>query len=248
MTTNTPIPPTHIAIHNPTSCLLIFLSQINHNFTWYHNQPQLLNTNLPKESTPQKFHNRTYSPTSIQVPNTIAKPNHSIKHSTKPQPLQNHKNTKITSPHTTNHTPLIILQNIYPKNSTRLTKEQAIPNLFSHTIIHLHSYTKIHLRKPTLSYYKGYFIPNSLFLLTCGDIEANPGPMPNTLHTHPTAHRRCNKTYFIPCTIKLQPKYQHLETSYTNKNFDIITNKWLHHSPKYSYKLHPLQQPTSMYI
>ena len=34
--------------------------------------------------------------------------------------------------------------------------------------------------------------------------------MPNILKTHPPTHKQRCKTYFIPCTIKLQPKYQHL--------------------------------------
>jgi hypothetical protein len=47
-------------------------------------------------------------------------------------------------------------------------------------------------------------------LLLCGDIETNPGPMPDILKTHPPSHKRRNKIYFIPFTIKLHPEYQHL--------------------------------------
>ena len=34
--------------------------------------------------------------------------------------------------------------------------------------------------------------------------------MPNILKTHQSSHRSRNKIYFIPCTIKLHPEYQHL--------------------------------------
>ena len=60
----------------------------------------------------------------------------------------------------------------------------------------------------TKTYY--YSFENSLILLRNGDIEVNPGPMPNILGIHPPPHRRRYKTYFITCTIKLQPEYQHL--------------------------------------
>src|SRR5579875_3565500 len=53
----------------------------------------------------------------------------------------------------------------------------------------------------------------------CGDIETNPGSKPNILETHPSTHKRRYKTYFIPCTIKLQPEYQHLA-----KKFSPILN------------------------
>ena len=48
-----------------------------------------------------------------------------------------------------------------------------------------------------------------------GDIETNLGPMPNILQTHPPPHRRRYKTYFITCTIKLQPEYQHLAKTFS---------------------------------
>ena len=47
-------------------------------------------------------------------------------------------------------------------------------------------------------------------LLKSGDIELNPGPMPNVLKEHPPAHRSRSKTYFIPNTIKFHPEYQHI--------------------------------------
>ena len=54
-----------------------------------------------------------------------------------------------------------------------------------------------------------------LLLLRCGDIETNPGPMPNILTKHPPSHKQRNKTYFIPFTIKLQPEYQHLAKEFS---------------------------------
>ena len=51
---------------------------------------------------------------------------------------------------------------------------------------------------------------NKQILVKRRDIETNLGPMPNILETHPPPHKRRCKTYFIPCTIKLQPKYQHI--------------------------------------
>ena len=38
--------------------------------------------------------------------------------------------------------------------------------------------------------------------------------MPNVLHRHPTTHKMIANTYFIPNTIKLHPKYQHLVNSF----------------------------------
>ena len=39
--------------------------------------------------------------------------------------------------------------------------------------------------------------------------------MPNILETHPPPHRQRYKTYFITCTIKLQPQYQHLAKTFS---------------------------------
>ena len=57
--------------------------------------------------------------------------------------------------------------------------------------------------------------PPQRLLMLCGDIEPNPGPMPNLLQNHPTTHKNRNKMYFIPCTIKLHPEYQHLATQFS---------------------------------
>ena len=54
--------------------------------------------------------------------------------------------------------------------------------------------------------YYCYSINKSLQLLKSGDIETNLGPMPNILETHPPPDRHRYKTYFIECTIKLQPE------------------------------------------
>ena len=39
--------------------------------------------------------------------------------------------------------------------------------------------------------------------------------MPDVFETHPSTHKRRYKTYFITCTIKLQPEYQHLAKSFS---------------------------------
>ena len=52
-------------------------------------------------------------------------------------------------------------------------------------------------------------------LILSRDIKTNPSHMPNLLQTHPSTHKNRCKMYFIPCTIKLQPKYQHLAKQYS---------------------------------
>ena len=52
-------------------------------------------------------------------------------------------------------------------------------------------------------------------LLKCGDIESNPGPMPNIIKEHSPAHRRRSKTYFILCTTKLHPECQHITQTFS---------------------------------
>ena len=99
------------------------------------------------------------------------------------------------------------------------------------TNFHLYSYLQMHLYfltqlfktiKIWLTYQiqnnKKYYcchIDNSLQLLKSEDIETNPGPMPNILETHPSPHRRRYKIYFVECTIKLQPEYQHLAKTFS---------------------------------
>lgn len=68
--------------------------------------------------------------------------------------------------------------------------------------------------------------PHINLLILCGDIETNPGPMPNILKNHPSTHKRKAKTYFIPNTIKLHPEYIHL----TKKFAPLLKNTHsLHH-------------------
>ena len=90
----------------------------------------------------------------------------------------------------------------------------AIPNLFTTTKYTLIIYLKTHMKKPKTILTHGHYFINKLELLKCGDIESNPGPMPNILHSHPTTHKRRANIYFIPNTIKLQPEYQHLANTF----------------------------------
>jgi hypothetical protein len=81
------------------------------------------------------------------------------------------------------------------------TYEQYIPLIPNppSTIIHLASKnTKTNIRNPLPSLIKTYIVSDLLFLLKCGDIENNHGPMRNLLQTHPTPHRRRKTTYLIP--------------------------------------------------
>ena len=69
--------------------------------------------------------------------------------------------------------------------------------------------------KSTITSPQQYYIWNNTTLITLsGDIESNPGPMPDLLNTHPTDHKRRQTTYFIPSTIKFQPEYQHLAKTF----------------------------------
>ena len=64
-----------------------------------------------------------------------------------------------------------------------------------------------------------------LLLILSGDIETNPGPMPNVLQFYPPSHKNRCKRYFIECTIKLQPEYQHLPKQF----FPIINITYPNH-------------------
>lgn len=58
--------------------------------------------------------------------------------------------------------------------------------------------------------------PHVNSLILCGDIKTcKSWPMPNVLKDHPTTHKRKAKTYFIPNTIKLHPKYKHLTKKFS---------------------------------
>ena len=90
----------------------------------------------------------------------------------------------------------------------------ALPNLCTTTKLITTKYLKINKQKQKIILLQGYYFINKLTLLVCGDIEPNPGPMPNILQTHPATHRKRAKTYFIPNTIKLQPEYQHIASTF----------------------------------
>ena len=90
----------------------------------------------------------------------------------------------------------------------------AIPNLFTTTKLKIIIYLNTNKRKPKLLHFNGYYFINILELLKCGDIEPNPGSMPNILHTHPAAHKKRANIYFIPNIIKLQPEYQHIAKTF----------------------------------
>ena len=97
--------------------------------------------------------------------------------------------------------------NIYPEQITKnIDIEYKIKiKIICLKVIYQNQYTKIHY----------YSFNKSLIMLRSGDIEVNPGPMPNILETHPPPHRQRYKTYFITCTIKLQPEYQHLAKTFS---------------------------------
>ena len=120
-----------------------------------------------------------------------------------------------------NWTPNTITNHIHTSNkNTHFPTKQlattisALPNLFSNTKFKLTKYLKTYKRKPKICQLHGYYFINKLTLLQCGDIETNPGPMPDILRTHPATHKRRAKIYFIPNTIKLQPEYQHIASTF----------------------------------
>ena len=90
----------------------------------------------------------------------------------------------------------------------------ALPNLFTTTKLIIVLCIKTNMKKPKTIYFTSYYFINKLELLKCGDIELNPGPMPNILHTHPAPHKKRANIYLIPNTIKLQPEYQHIATTF----------------------------------
>ena len=107
----------------------------------------------------------------------------------------------------TNHSP--INTNTYTYFSTVQLEKPilALPNLFTTTTYTSTKYQKLNKKKPKSLKYFGYLFINTLALLKCGDIELNPGPMPNILHTQLAIYKKRAKTYFIPNTIKFQPEY-----------------------------------------
>ena len=113
----------------------------------------------------------------------------------------------------TNHTPRNN-SNTHFSTKQLTNKIPALPNLLTTIKFTLTKYLKLNKRKTKTIQTHGYYFINKLALLQCGDIEPNPGPMPNILRTHPTSHKKRAKTYFIPNTIKLQPEYQHIASSF----------------------------------
>ena len=91
-----------------------------------------------------------------------------------------------------------------------------------------------------------------IILIQSGDIEPNPGPMPNLLQKHPNTHKNRHKTYFLPSTIKLQPEYQHLATQFspsiniTHPKHHDATNKYPHLS-QYIYQNQHHPPPRMLY-
>ena len=134
---------------------------------------------------------------------------------------------------TTNHTSKNNT-NTYFTTQPLTFKIHALPNLYSTTKFTFTKYLKLNKQKPKIIQTHGYYFINKLTLLQCGDIEPNPGPMPNILRTHPTAHKKRAKKYFIPNTIKLQPEYQHIASTFAPI---LKTNHPLHQqtNTKYPY-------------
>ena len=123
-----------------------------------------------------------------------------------------------------------------PKDHTTLKHVQKLPSLLLPPNTYLLPITSSHqlynITKNGLTYqihnyikYYYYHIDKSLQLLKSGDIETNLGPMPNILEAHPPPHRRRYKTYFIECTIKLQPEYQHIAKTFS----PVLKNDHLNH-------------------
>ena len=125
-------------------------------------------------------------------------------------------------------------QNTNPSNTTRELKNKSTNT--RHTNL-----------KQKESYKRSKTHPSHLLLMLCGDIEPNLGPVPNLLQTHPSTHKNMSKMYFLPCTIKRQPEYQHLAKYFspsinvTHTKHQDTTTKYPHLS-KYIYQNqhHPL--------
>ena len=69
--------------------------------------------------------------------------------------------------------------------------------------------------------------------------------MPNILRIHPATHKKRAKIYFIPNTIKLQPEYQHIASTFAPI---LKTNHPLHHETNTEYPhLHQYIQTQNHY-
>ena len=138
--------------------------------------------------------------------------------------IKYHKNKKLYTSHTIHPRPNPPLttnphnksNNYKTKKTTYISKNiQKTPNPHynNKTPLPIQKQSKYHKQKKlkiTQKKHKGH-----LLLLRGGDIETNPGPMPNILTKHPPSHKLRNKIYFISCTIKLQPEYQHLAKEFS---------------------------------
>ena len=204
--TNTPLtnPPTTKQITN-----ILTNTEIKPKHAKSNNQ-----ANNPTTCTNATQHQKiTYTPKKIRFPTfpntntgSAYRPRHKIK--TKYQLTNNWTHNTIT-----NHIPKNTRSIHFPIKQLA-TSIPALPNLFSTTKFTLIAYQKINMRKPKIRQLNGYYFANTLTLLICGDIEPNPGPMPDILCTHPAIHKKRAKTYFIPNTIKLQPEYQHIASTF----------------------------------
>ena len=123
------------------------------------------------------------------------------------RPRHKKKQERYPHHHLINHTFTIEYSFNSPKQNIKIAIH-TIPNILTINKFIITYYQQ------TTKQYQGYQYMNKLALLQCGDIEPNPGPMPDILRSHPTKHRQMAKTYFIPNTIKLHPEYQHLAQSF----------------------------------
>ena len=175
-----------------------------------------------------------------------------VKNATYRPGYTNTKNIETIKPYTYTIHPTIFNKVIHNNklytaklNSKHLAKKPILYNtqLFKHRIkkpkstkiiINLKTkkiYIYIYKNKNNKNNFKNLHNIIQNILQKSGDIELNPGPMPNVLKEHPPAHRSRSKTYFIPNTIKFHPEYQHitqkilplLNTNHTNHNTASIT-------------------------
>jgi hypothetical protein len=74
-------------------------------------------------------------------------------------------------------------------------------------VTHIDIFSTKHL-KPKIIRVEYYVIHKSLFLLLYGNIEPNPGLIPQLLTNFPTYHKHRNKIYFCPGSLKLCLEYK----------------------------------------
>jgi hypothetical protein len=136
------------------------------------------------------------------------------------------------------------------KNSNKKTKHPSHAKHLAPKYNNINQNITKHIKGQKLPQNKHF--PTHLLLLRSGDIETNPGPMPNIIQAHPSTHKNRCKMYFIPCTIKLQPEYQQLAKTFapsinlTHPNHqDAITN--YPHLSKYIYQNQHHPPPRILY-